>query len=48
MDEEEIRTLDESFDAHDIPADVYWLDIEYTDRKKLVSLYILYLYNCVN
>ncbi|GBP26287.1 Neutral alpha-glucosidase AB [Eumeta japonica] len=34
VDEEDIRTLDENFDQYDIPVDVYWLDIEYTDRKK--------------
>ncbi|XP_048486007.1 neutral alpha-glucosidase AB [Plutella xylostella] len=34
VDEEDVRTLDENFDKHDIPADVIWLDIEYTDRKK--------------
>lgn len=33
-DQEDIRQLDENFDQHDIAADVYWLDIEYTDRKK--------------
>ncbi|XP_032524398.2 neutral alpha-glucosidase AB [Danaus plexippus] len=33
-DENEVRSVDEGFDANDIPADVIWLDIEYTDRKK--------------
>ncbi|XP_068624304.1 neutral alpha-glucosidase AB [Battus philenor] len=34
VDEADVRSVDENFDAHDIPADVIWLDIEYTDRKK--------------
>lgn len=33
MDEADVRSVDEGFDTHDIPADVIWLDIEYTDRK---------------
>ncbi|KAJ8707977.1 hypothetical protein PYW08_010343 [Mythimna loreyi] len=33
-DEDDVRGVDENFDVHDIPADVIWLDIEYTDRKK--------------
>ncbi|KAI8433613.1 hypothetical protein MSG28_015632 [Choristoneura fumiferana] len=32
-DENDVRSVSENFDAHDIPADVLWLDIEYTDRK---------------
>ncbi|KAI5631089.1 glycosyl hydrolases family 31 domain-containing protein [Phthorimaea operculella] len=34
VDEADVRSVDDNFDAHDIPADVIWLDIEYTDRKK--------------
>ncbi|KAL0859961.1 hypothetical protein ABMA27_010277 [Loxostege sticticalis] len=34
VDEADVRGVDENFDLHDIPADVLWLDIEYTDRKK--------------
>ncbi|XP_039761408.1 neutral alpha-glucosidase AB [Pararge aegeria] len=34
MDEVDLRTVDEGFDEHDIPADALWLDIEYTDKKK--------------
>ncbi|KAJ0170469.1 hypothetical protein K1T71_013840 [Dendrolimus kikuchii] len=34
VDENDVRSVDENFDVHDIPADVIWLDIEYTDRKK--------------
>lgn len=34
VDEADVRGVDDNFDAHDIPADVIWLDIEYTDRKK--------------
>lgn len=26
------------FDQHDIPLDTMWLDIEYTDQKKLVII----------
>ncbi|KAI5633448.1 glycosyl hydrolases family 31 domain-containing protein [Phthorimaea operculella] len=33
VDEADVRSVDDNFDAHDIPADVIWLDIEYTDRK---------------
>ncbi|XP_013145415.1 PREDICTED: neutral alpha-glucosidase AB [Papilio polytes] len=34
VDEADVRAVDDNFDVHDIPADVIWLDIEYTDRKK--------------
>ncbi|XP_035450853.2 neutral alpha-glucosidase AB isoform X1 [Spodoptera frugiperda] len=34
VDEADVRSVDNGFDEHDIPADVIWLDIEYTDRKK--------------
>ncbi|CAG9790048.1 unnamed protein product [Diatraea saccharalis] len=34
VDEADVRGVDDNFDTHDIPADVIWLDIEYTDRKK--------------
>ncbi|XP_075987890.1 glucosidase 2 subunit alpha isoform X2 [Anticarsia gemmatalis] len=34
VDETDVRSVDEGFDTHDVPADVIWLDIEYTDRKK--------------
>ncbi|XP_077284239.1 glucosidase 2 subunit alpha [Arctopsyche grandis] len=33
-DEEDVRSVEENFDRNDIPLDVIWLDIEYTDRKK--------------
>ncbi|XP_075795407.1 neutral alpha-glucosidase AB isoform X3 [Pelodiscus sinensis] len=33
-DEEDVATLDEGFDTHDIPCDVIWLDIEHTDGKR--------------
>ncbi|XP_045781311.1 neutral alpha-glucosidase AB isoform X1 [Maniola jurtina] len=33
-DENDLRSVDEGFDEHDIPADTLWLDIEYTDKKK--------------
>ncbi|KAM3968802.1 neutral alpha-glucosidase AB-like isoform 2-T2 [Aphomia sociella] len=33
VDEADVRSVDDNFDAHDIPADAVWLDIEYTDRK---------------
>jgi alpha 1,3-glucosidase len=29
-----VRGVDAGFDEHDIPYDVIWLDIEYTDNKK--------------
>ncbi|XP_041985617.1 neutral alpha-glucosidase AB [Aricia agestis] len=34
VDEADVRQVDDNFDAHDLPADVLWLDIEYTDQKK--------------
>lgn len=33
-DEEDVRTVVENFDIHNMPLDVMWLDIEYTDNKK--------------
>lgn len=33
-DQEDVRTVDSSFDEHDIPYDTIWLDIEHTDGKK--------------
>ncbi|XP_052747810.1 neutral alpha-glucosidase AB [Galleria mellonella] len=33
VDEGDVRSVDDNFDIHDIPADAIWLDIEYTDRK---------------
>lgn len=33
-DEEDVRNVDASFDEYDIPYDVLWLDIEYTDGKR--------------
>ncbi|XP_026743419.1 neutral alpha-glucosidase AB-like isoform X1 [Trichoplusia ni] len=34
VDEADVRGVDDNLDNYDIPADVIWLDIEYTDRKK--------------
>eukprot|EP00794_Sanderia_malayensis_P019892 gene19892-21835_t len=36
-DEDDVRTVDENFDKHDIPYDVLWLDIEHTDGKKYLT-----------
>jgi mannosyl-oligosaccharide alpha-1,3-glucosidase len=33
-DQEDVRGVDSGFDEHDIPYDVMWLDIEYTEGKK--------------
>jgi len=33
-DENEVEEIDSGFDQHNIPYDVIWLDIEYTDAKK--------------
>lgn len=33
-DQEDVRSVDAGFDEHDIPYDVIWLDIEYTNNKK--------------
>ncbi|XP_043279145.1 neutral alpha-glucosidase AB isoform X2 [Venturia canescens] len=33
-DQEDVATVAEGFDEHDMPMDVMWLDIEYTDGKK--------------
>lgn len=33
-DQEDVATIAEGFDEHDMPMDVMWLDIEYTDGKK--------------
>ncbi|RMY91676.1 hypothetical protein D0862_09681 [Hortaea werneckii] len=32
--DEDVRDVDRKFDKHNIPYDVIWLDIEYTDGKK--------------
>ncbi|KAI8928814.1 glycosyl hydrolases family 31-domain-containing protein [Entophlyctis helioformis] len=32
--EEDVKSVDANFDAHDIPYDVLWLDIEHTDGKR--------------
>ncbi|XP_053620573.1 neutral alpha-glucosidase AB [Plodia interpunctella] len=34
VDENDVASVDEGFDTHDIPADAIWLDIEYTNGKK--------------
>lgn len=34
VDEADVRSVDDGFDIHDLPADVIWLDIEYSDHKK--------------
>ncbi|CAB3247164.1 unnamed protein product [Arctia plantaginis] len=34
VDEADVRSVNEGFDTHDLPADVLWLDIEYTNGKK--------------
>ena len=33
-DQADVRDVDAGFDAHDIPYDVLWLDIEHTDGKR--------------
>jgi len=33
-DEADVKAVHEGFDAHDIPMDVMWLDIEHTDGKR--------------
>jgi alpha 1,3-glucosidase len=33
-DEEDVFTVNEKFDEHDIPYDVLWLDIEHTIKKR--------------
>ncbi|XP_059481190.1 neutral alpha-glucosidase AB [Neocloeon triangulifer] len=33
-DEDDVKGVDAGFDTHDIPYDVIWLDIEYTEGKK--------------
>ncbi|XP_076800841.1 neutral alpha-glucosidase AB-like isoform X2 [Clavelina lepadiformis] len=33
-DEDDVRTVDQGFDEHDIPYDCLWLDIEHTDGKR--------------
>lgn len=33
-DQEDVSTIANSFDKYDMPMDVMWLDIEYTDSKK--------------
>ena len=34
IDQQDVKTVAENFDIYDIPMDVMWLDIEYTDDKK--------------
>ncbi|KAK6523830.1 hypothetical protein TWF281_001798 [Arthrobotrys megalospora] len=34
VSEEDVKDVDRKFDKHDIPYDVIWLDIEYTDGKR--------------
>jgi len=34
MNEKDVANVDNSYDKHDIPYDVVWLDIEHTDGKK--------------
>lgn len=33
-DREDVLNVNKAFDEHDIPMDVMWLDIEYTDGKR--------------
>nr|XP_055056776.1 neutral alpha-glucosidase AB isoform X1 [Misgurnus anguillicaudatus] len=33
-DQEDVKTVDQGFDEHDIPYDFIWLDIEHTDGKR--------------
>ncbi|RMC00523.1 hypothetical protein DUI87_23137 [Hirundo rustica rustica] len=33
-DEQDVKAVDAGFDAHDIPYDAIWLDIEHTDGKR--------------
>ncbi|XP_044515955.1 neutral alpha-glucosidase C [Gracilinanus agilis] len=33
-DEQDVKAVDAGFDAHDIPYDVIWLDIEHTEGKR--------------
>ncbi|KAA0709548.1 Neutral alpha-glucosidase AB [Triplophysa tibetana] len=33
-DQEDVRSVDQGFDQHDIPYDFIWLDIEHTDGKR--------------
>ncbi|XP_073695505.1 neutral alpha-glucosidase AB isoform X1 [Garra rufa] len=33
-DQEDVKTVDEGFDEHDIPYDFIWLDIEHADGKR--------------
>lgn len=33
-DEDDVKTVAEKFDEHNLPMDVMWLDIEHTDSKK--------------
>ncbi|KAK6352559.1 hypothetical protein TWF730_009383 [Orbilia blumenaviensis] len=34
VSEDDVKDVDKKFDKHDIPYDVIWLDIEYTDGKR--------------
>ncbi|XP_070164073.1 neutral alpha-glucosidase AB isoform X1 [Polyergus mexicanus] len=33
-DQDDVATIAENFDTHDLPLEAMWLDIEYTDNKK--------------
>lgn len=33
-DEDDVQAVSDGFDENDMPMDVMWLDIEYTDNKK--------------
>lgn len=33
-DQEDVKTVDQGFDEHDIPYDFIWLDIEHADGKR--------------
>ncbi|KAJ1562489.1 hypothetical protein HK405_011507 [Cladochytrium tenue] len=37
LDQDDVTDVDASFDAHDIPYDVIWLDIEHTDGKRYLT-----------
>lgn len=37
-DEQDVNSVSNKFDEHDIPMDTMWLDIEYTDSKKWVLI----------
>ncbi len=37
-DENDVLTVAKSFDEHDMPVDVIWLDIEHTNGKRYAGL----------